>query len=155
MATGFGKWGISNGTAAGLALADLALGRDCPWLAVFDATRLKPGTSTLEIVKENANVAKRFVGDRLAALRAPSAEELGPGEGALVREGGETLAAYRDDDGALHLLSPTCTHLGCLVAWNTAERTWDCPCHGSRFASDGAVLEGPAVDPLAPASPAP
>jgi Rieske Fe-S protein len=106
----------------------------------------------VELVKENANVAKRFVADRLAALRAPSADELAPGEGALVREGGETLAAYRDEDGALHLLSPACTHLGCLVAWNTAERTWDCPCHGSRFGPDGAVLEGPAIDPLAPAS---
>jgi Rieske Fe-S protein len=75
-------------------------------------------------------------------------EEIGPGEGRIVGAGLGQRAVYRDDDGALHELSARCTHLGCIVNWNTAERTWDCPCHGSRFAANGEVIEGPAVRPL-------
>jgi Rieske Fe-S protein len=148
VATGFGKWGLSNGTAAAMMLSELALGRDHPWLAVFDSTRRKPGSSTAELVRENLDVARRFVADRLAGLRAPSLAELAPGEGSLVSHAGETLAASRDEGGGVRAFSPRCTHLGCLVAWNTAERTWDCPCHGSRFDHEGRVIEGPAVQDL-------
>ena len=148
VATGFGKWGLSNGTAAAMMLSELALGRESPWLSLFDATRLKPGTSTVQLVKENLDVAKRFIGDRLSRLVAPTVEQLAPGEGALVRHKGQPLAAYRDQHGELYALSASCTHLGCLVAWNSAERSWDCPCHGSRFDFRGRVLEGPAVEPL-------
>ena len=77
-----------------------------------------------------------------------SLEELAPGEGALILEGGRRLAAYRDDDGAPHVLQPKCTHMGCTVDWNAGERTWDCPCHGSRYDVEGKVLQGPAKDPL-------
>ena len=77
-----------------------------------------------------------------------SLEDLAPGEGALVRHEGGTVAGYRDDDGRLRAVSPTCTHLWCLLAWNDAERSWDCPCHGSRFTPDGTVIEGPAVTDL-------
>ena len=151
VATGFLKWGLTNGTAAGLILADLIAGRDNAWAATFDATRIKPIASASEFVKENVNVGKRFVGDHLSPPEARSLDEVPRGEGRLVRRGARKVAAYRDDDGALTVVSATCTHLGCQVQWNGAETSWDCPCHGSRFAPDGRVLQGPAVKDLSPA----
>jgi glycine/D-amino acid oxidase-like deaminating enzyme/nitrite reductase/ring-hydroxylating ferredoxin subunit len=148
VATGFKKWGMTTGVVAAVVLRDLILERDNPWAEVFDATRLKLGASAKKLLKENANVAKRFVGDRMRSVTAPDVSELGPGEGAVARVAGEPVAAYRDDEGRLHGVSPTCTHLGCVVAFNRAERTWDCPCHGSRFGIDGAVIQGPAIDDL-------
>jgi glycine/D-amino acid oxidase-like deaminating enzyme/nitrite reductase/ring-hydroxylating ferredoxin subunit len=148
VATGFRKWGMTNGTAAGLMIADAITGRDNPWLAAFDATRQRSTLTSGDLYKENANVGKQFVGDRLATLRPPSADSLGAGEGGIVTCAGNKVAAFRDDDGTLHAVSPVCTHLGCLVAFNTAEKTWDCPCHGSRFTVDGEVLQGPATSDL-------
>jgi glycine/D-amino acid oxidase-like deaminating enzyme/nitrite reductase/ring-hydroxylating ferredoxin subunit len=148
MATGFGKWGMTGGTAAALLLADLALGRTAMWKDLFDPSRLTLRASAPSLVKENAQVAMRFVGDRLKHPAKRSLDSLQPGEGALVQHDGEQVAAARDDDGTLHAVSARCTHLGCLVAWNNAERSWDCPCHGSRFGVDGTVLEGPAVHRL-------
>ena len=112
VATGYGKWGMTNGTVAGMILSERILGRDHPWQEAFDSTRAKPMVSLSRVVKENLNVAKHFVADRLTK------------------------------DG------PTCTHLGCRTTFNNAEGTWDCPCHGSRFDSDGRVIEGPAVRDL-------
>jgi glycine/D-amino acid oxidase-like deaminating enzyme/nitrite reductase/ring-hydroxylating ferredoxin subunit len=149
IATGFRKWGMSNGTAAAMILTDLILGRDNPWAEAFDSRRRAPKASLKTLVAENLDVGKRFVADRLHR-QVPSASELAAGEGGIVDLDGDTVAAFRDDDGALHAVSPTCTHLGCRVAFNTAERTWDCPCHGSRFGVDGRVIEGPAVEDLAP-----
>ena len=149
VATGFRKWGMTNGTAAAEILADRILGRDNPWAAAFDATRVAPGASVVSFFRENVGVAWHFVADRIAALRAPAADTLRPGEGAVVKQGGVAAACYRDDAGELHAVSSTCTHLGCRVGFNNAERTWDCPCHGSRFDIDGHVLEGPAVRDLA------
>ncbi len=150
VATGFQKWGMSNGTAAAMMLADGILGRDNPWSAAFDATRVDVAGSAKEFVGENLNVGKRFVKDHLARLTAPAAEHLAPGQGGLVDVDGEKVAAYRHPDGSLQAVSAICTHLGCTVQWNTAETTWDCPCHGSRFSCDGSVLNGPAVADLAP-----
>ena len=150
LATGFRKWGMTNGTAAAEILADLLLGRHNPWAEAFDATRIAPRVSAAGLVKENLGVARHFVADRVAALRAPTAESLRPGEGAIARHDGARAACYRDEEGEIHAVSMTCTHLGCQVAFNTAERTWDCPCHGSRFDIDGRVLEGPAVKDLSP-----
>ena len=113
IATGFRKWGMTNGTAAASMLADRIAGRDNPWQFAFDSTRVKPRQSLSTLVKENANVAKRFIGDRLA-----------------------------------HGDAPRCTHLGCVLTSNTAEGTWDCPCHGSRFDEHGRVIQGPAVKDL-------
>lgn len=152
VATGYGKWGMTNATAA-IILADLIGARDNPWAATFDSTRLAPRQSLKQLVSENLDVAKRFVGDRVGALRAGGADELAPGTGGIVKLAGDTAAAFRDDDGVLHAVSPTCTHLGCQVSLNTAERTWDCPCHGSRFDIDGRVLEGPAVKDLVKTAP--
>ena len=150
VATGFKKWGMTNGTAAGMMVADLVAGRDNPWIGAFDATRIRE-TVTRDLLRENAEVGKRFLGDRLRTLLPPDAERLQPGEGGIAHLDGEKVAAYRDDDGRLHAVSPACTHLGCLVAFNTAERTWDCPCHGSRFTVDGQVIQGPATRDLKPA----
>lgn len=147
-ATGFAKWGLSNGTAAAMMLTDMLAGRDNPWLATFDATRFGDLDSVGEAARINTEVAKRLVGDRVARLRAGDLERLAPGEGGIVHVGDHAVAAYRDLDGKVSAVSPTCTHLGCTVQWNDAERSWDCPCHGSRFGLDGAVLDGPAVKPL-------
>jgi glycine/D-amino acid oxidase-like deaminating enzyme/nitrite reductase/ring-hydroxylating ferredoxin subunit len=148
VATGYQKWGLSTGTYAAMILRDLVEGRDNAWHATFDATRIDLRHSVKPLIKENVNVAKRFIGDRINETDAKPISELKPGEGDLVRDDGELVAAYRDDDGVLHALSPKCTHLGCLVSFNSAERSWDCPCHGSRFSLDGEVLEGPALEPL-------
>ena len=148
MATGFAKWGMTGGTAAAMLLSDLALGRDHPWAKLFDPGRLTLRASAARLVKENAEAGVRFVGDRLTKPGRRSIDDLRPGEGDIVRHDGEKVAAYRDEDGAVLAVSPACTHLGCQVNFNTAERSWDCPCHGSRFAPDGSVLQGPAVHRL-------
>ncbi|HEV7773737.1 MAG TPA: FAD-dependent oxidoreductase [Conexibacter sp.] len=148
MATGFAKWGLTNGTAAALLLADLCLGRKAMWADLFDPNRLTVRQSLPKLAKENAQVAARFLGDRLRHAERRPIEDLSPGEAAILERDGTPVAAARDDDGTLHAVSARCTHLGCLVAWNAAERSWDCPCHGSRFGVDGTVLEGPAVHRL-------
>jgi glycine/D-amino acid oxidase-like deaminating enzyme/nitrite reductase/ring-hydroxylating ferredoxin subunit len=148
MATGFAKWGMTNGTAAAMVLADAVEGRESPWAETFNPSRLRPRAAAPALVKENLNVGVHFIGDRVRQVHPRSAGELEPGEGAIVKHEGETVAAYRDPDGKLTAVSPTCTHLWCRVAWNDAERSWDCPCHGSRFAVDGKVIEGPAVRDL-------
>jgi glycine/D-amino acid oxidase-like deaminating enzyme/nitrite reductase/ring-hydroxylating ferredoxin subunit len=150
VATGFMKWGLTNGTAAGMILTDLIAGRDNPWASLFDATRFKPLASATEFVKENVNVGARFVGDHLAPPDVRSVGSIPPGEAAIVRRGAGKVAAYRDEDGTLHAVSAVCTHLGCQVQWNSAERSWDCPCHGSRFDVTGHVIQGPAVKDLEP-----
>jgi glycine/D-amino acid oxidase-like deaminating enzyme/nitrite reductase/ring-hydroxylating ferredoxin subunit len=150
VATGFMKWGLTNGTAAGLILRDLIAGRPNPWADLFDSTRFKPLASAKELVKENANVGMRFVGDHGARPDERTVSELGPGEAGIVRRGAGKVAAYRDPDGVVHAVSAVCTHLGCQVKWNEAETSWDCPCHGSRYHYTGRVLQGPAVADLEP-----
>jgi glycine/D-amino acid oxidase-like deaminating enzyme/nitrite reductase/ring-hydroxylating ferredoxin subunit len=149
-ATGFGGWGMTNGVVAGILMADRILGRTNRWAPLFDANRVTARASAWPFARENAEVAGRFVADRVTAWRTTAFGDLRPGEGRVVRRGGAELAVSRDDRGELHAVSAVCTHLRCLVAWNPAERSWDCPCHGSRFGQDGEVLEGPAVRPLEP-----
>ncbi len=148
MATGFGKWGLTGGTAAALLLADLVLGRANPYADLFNPNRLNLRASATALVKENAPVAVHLVGDRLRHRGRRALDDLQPGEGDIVRHRGEKVAGYRDENGTLFAVSPTCSHMGCQVNWNRAERSWDCPCHGSRFAPDGTVLEGPATHRL-------
>jgi glycine/D-amino acid oxidase-like deaminating enzyme/nitrite reductase/ring-hydroxylating ferredoxin subunit len=148
VATGFMKWGLTNGTAAGMILTDLIGGRDNPWAGLFDSTRFKPFASARELVKENANVGVHFVGDHLGRPDVRSAEELEPGQAGIMRRGAGKVAAFREEDGTLHAVSAVCTHFGCQVKWNEAERSWDCPCHGSRFDFRGRLLQGPAVKDL-------
>jgi len=149
VATGLRKWGYTSGTAAAMILAQRVRGRTHPWAGLFDADRLQPIAAGPRFVRENANVARRMLGDPVRTrLSAPSAEDLEPGTGRIVRRGLKKYAAFRDDDGDLHLCGSKCTHLGCELRFNDSEKSWDCPCHGSRFDTRGAVLEGPAVDPL-------
>ncbi len=148
MATGFAKWGLTGGTAAAHALADLIAGRESAVAELWDPWRQTLRRSAVKFVEENAQVGARFVGDRISKPGGRPIESLRPGEGDVVRHDGEKVAAHREDDGTLVAVSPRCTHLGCQVNWNSAERSWDCPCHGSRFAPDGRVLEGPAVHAL-------
>jgi glycine/D-amino acid oxidase-like deaminating enzyme/nitrite reductase/ring-hydroxylating ferredoxin subunit len=151
VATGFRKWGLTNGTAAGQVLAARILGRAMAVAGAFDTERFTPRRSAVGVAKEGFKDARHLIGDRLRGPDGDSTDLLeAGGDGKLLKLGGELVAASRDDDGTVHAVSATCTHLGCRVAWNRAERSWDCPCHGSRFAPGGEVLQGPAVQPLKP-----
>jgi Rieske Fe-S protein len=119
-----------------------------PWASLFDPSRLPPLAAGPTLLKENAEVGLHFVGDRLKHCGTRPIEDLAPGEGDIVSVEGEKVAGYRDEDGNLVAVSTRCTHLGCQVNWNAAERSWDCPCHGSRFGPGGDVLHGPAVHGL-------
>ena len=148
MATGFAKWGMTGGTAAAMLLTDLVQRRENPWRELFDPYRLTVRASAPRLVADGLRFGLHFAGDRITKPGRRSLDDLLPGEGDIVRHDDEKVAAYRDEEGVVTAVSPTCTHLGCQVSFNVAERSWDCPCHGSRFAPDGAVLQGPAVHRL-------
>jgi len=149
VATGFGGWGMTTGLIAGKVIAELIRDGESPWARLYD-----PNRSTLlhlsTGIKENLQSAKHLIGDRIKSADVGSADEVMAGMGAIVQLEHARIALSRDASGEPCALSPVCPHMGCQVAWNEAESTWDCPCHGSRFARDGAVLHGPAVEPLAP-----
>ncbi|MDG4858521.1 FAD-dependent oxidoreductase [Streptomyces sp. T-3] len=151
VATGFGGWGMSGGVLAGQLLTRLIHGEKPLWTELYDPRRL---WSTVReaptLLKQQTDVARHFVGDRLGTTHVDSVAEIPPGTGAVVRLDGSRCAVYRDESGTAHAVSARCTHLGCLVAFNQAETAWECPCHGSRFATNGTVLQGPATRPLAP-----
>lgn len=148
VATGFKKWGMTNGTIAASLITDLILGRENPYAALYDPHRLTVAASASSFVEENVKVGAKFVGDRIAHPQRGGVDDLAPGEAAVLGVGTNQVAAYRDDAGTIHAVSAVCTHLGCIVNWNPAERTWDCPCHGSRFSFQGRVIQGPAVQDL-------
>jgi glycine/D-amino acid oxidase-like deaminating enzyme/nitrite reductase/ring-hydroxylating ferredoxin subunit len=147
MATGYGKWGFTNGTAAALTLERLLDGEETAWSEAFASNRM-PVKALPKLIKESAEDGFHFFADRI--LKRPSGElgELSAGEGGIVAHEGRAVAGYRDEAGGLHAVSPVCTHLWCRLRFNDAERSWDCPCHGSRFSPDGEVLQGPAARPL-------
>jgi len=148
VATGFGGWGMTNGTAAGMMLTDAIRGESNRWLDAFDPLRATVRASAHEFATENANVAKRFAGDWAEGILSDELRDLNYNEATICRQDGEVLGVYRDDTGDLHAVDAVCPHLGCLVQWNDGERTWDCPCHGSRFEFDGRVINGPANENL-------
>ncbi|MGI6852741.1 FAD-dependent oxidoreductase [Mesorhizobium sp. 1B3] len=137
IATGFNAWGISNGTAAGMMIADLVSAKSNPWVTLYDPARPYP---------------KDFHKNADSQSILDDVEDIAPGQGGVLVQGDEKVAVWRDDAGRLHAVSATCTHKGCTVTWNNADRTWDCPCHGSIFAADGSVIHGPARKPLASVS---
>jgi glycine/D-amino acid oxidase-like deaminating enzyme/nitrite reductase/ring-hydroxylating ferredoxin subunit len=147
VATGFSAWGMTNGTLAGLMLADLVQGRRNRYADLYDPARVTVRASASKFAKENVDVARELVGGMFRPDLS-GVEELAPGEAGVFYTRHGRTAAYRDEQGALHQVSARCTHLGCTVRWNDAERSWDCPCHGSRFDISGAVLHGPAVHAL-------
>lgn len=148
VATGFHKWGMSNGALAGMMLRDQVLGKTNQYAAVFDPTRTKmKAVDAASFIKDNASVAKELVKGKLK-MPSKTIDDLQNDQGSMVKVGKEKAGAYKDKYGQVHVVNTTCTHMGCEVGWNDAERSWDCPCHGSRFSYTGEVLEGPAVKPL-------
>jgi Rieske Fe-S protein len=149
LATGDSGHGITHGTIAGMLLTDLVVGRPNPWTTLYDPSRKTLSRhSVTEFVTETLDVAAQVARMAPVGGDVSGPDEIRPGEGAIYRNGARKVAGYRDESGALHELSAACTHLGCAVAWNSTERSWDCPCHGSRFAPTGEVLTGPAISPL-------
>ncbi len=142
IATGDSGMGITHGTIAGMLLCDLILGRENQWETLYDPAR-KTLTAAGTFLKENLNVSGQYA-DWLTRGVIDSLDEVGKGQGAVMRRGLWKLAIYRDHKGDIYELSAVCPHLGCVVSWNTIEGTWDCPCHGSRFRSNGEVINGPA-----------
>jgi glycine/D-amino acid oxidase-like deaminating enzyme/nitrite reductase/ring-hydroxylating ferredoxin subunit len=151
VATGFAKWGLTKGVVAAAILTDTILGRENSWAAVYAAKRLSLKNSAPKFVTENAKVVSWFIRDRIRPRDGrDDIDSLKAGDGTVARIKGRQVALYRDEEGELHALSARCTHLGCIVGWNRADRTWECPCHGSRFGADGTLLQGPATEPLSP-----
>jgi glycine/D-amino acid oxidase-like deaminating enzyme/nitrite reductase/ring-hydroxylating ferredoxin subunit len=146
VATGDSGHGMTHGTIAGILIRDLILGRANEWERLYDPSR-KTARSAADYVRENLNVVKQYA-DYVTPGEVRSEDEIRPGEGAVIRQGLKKQAVYRDEAGGLHRASAVCPHLGCIVHWNSLERTWDCPCHGSRFGIDGSVLNGPAIGGL-------
>jgi len=150
VATGDSGMGLTHGTIAGMLLCDLILGRPNPWAKLYSPARV-PVKAAGEFAREDLNMAAQYA-DWLTPGDVKSADEIAPDSGAIVRRGLEKLAVYRDESGALHERAAVCPHLGCIVHWNPGEKTWDCPCHGSRFDAYGKVINGPANQDLASVS---
>jgi len=147
VASGFHKWGLSSASFAARILRDLIAGRDNAWAGRFNPSRI--GVRGLpKLAQINARVAADLVGDRVIPASTATASDVPRGEARVVRDGLGKTGVFRAEDGSLHSVSLRCTHLGCLLRFNAAERSWDCPCHGSRFDIDGTVLEGPATASL-------
>jgi Rieske Fe-S protein len=148
MSTGYSGTGMTYGTLGAMLLSDFALERENPYAALYDPARKSLGSIVENVVTKVTEIPKRLIEKVTHAdVEATSVDEVGEGEGKIVSSGGTKVAAARID-GALRLLDPTCTHMGCTVAWNAAEKSWDCPCHGSRFDTNGEVLNGPATAKL-------
>ena len=148
IATGFAGNGMTFGTLGAMIAVDGILGRTNPWAGLFDPSRKAIRSGAWSYVTENKDYPYYLVRDRFAGPEGRSLRQVGRGQGMILDLDGKRVAAYRDADGSTTLRSATCTHMGCEVKWNTAERTWDCPCHGSRFKPTGQVLAGPAESPL-------
>jgi len=143
-ATGYNGNGMMLGSVSAEILAETILGKQHPFAELFSTTRIKPVDGFTEFIKENADVVYHFVADRLSFDEKDSLKGLKPGTGKVVKLDGKKVAAFRDENGEIHALDPVCTHAGCIVNWNQEEKSWDCPCHGARYDTDGRVLNGPA-----------
>jgi glycine/D-amino acid oxidase-like deaminating enzyme/nitrite reductase/ring-hydroxylating ferredoxin subunit len=147
-ATGYAGNGLTFGTLGAMLMSDAILGRTNPWTDLFDPSRKAITRGVWDYLAENVDYPYYLIRDRFASAEARSLRAVKRGQGTIIERGGGRVAAYRDPSGAVTLRSATCTHMGCIVGWNTAERTWDCPCHGSRFKPTGEVISGPAEAPL-------
>jgi glycine/D-amino acid oxidase-like deaminating enzyme/nitrite reductase/ring-hydroxylating ferredoxin subunit len=143
IATGYNGNGMMFGTIAGKIISDNILGRENIYNKLFNPSRIKPVAGFMDFVKENADVAYHFIADRFSAEDIHSLKDLKADDGIIVKYNGEKLAVYKDAEGKVTALNPVCTHAGCIVGFNHAEKSWDCPCHGGRFDTDGKVLTGP------------
>jgi glycine/D-amino acid oxidase-like deaminating enzyme/nitrite reductase/ring-hydroxylating ferredoxin subunit len=149
IATGFSTDGLVYGTMAAQIITDRIAGKDNPYAETYSPHRHHPLQSAGQFIKENINVLAQYLKDFPGVADVKEAEQVKAGQGKIISQKGEKLAVYRDEENKLHVCSAVCTHMDCIVTWNQAERTWDCPCHGSRFNYDGTVLEGPAITDLA------
>ena len=147
-ATGFAGNGMTFGTLAGLMARDRCLGRENPWQELFSVDRKKIRGAAWHYLKENVDYPYFYLKDRVTSAEGTSTRAVHRGEGKILKLDGRRVACSRDEKGKLTVLDAQCTHMGCVVRWNGAEKTWDCPCHGSRFHSSGEVLAGPAEEPL-------
>lgn len=146
VATGFQKWGMTNSMVSAMILRDLIVNGKSKWQDVYNPSRKNIIASAKNLIVENLKVAQNLIDGKLSSL--PEDIDLKPGEAKVVRIEGERVGVYKDEEGKLHLVNTTCTHMGCELNWNPAEKSWDCPCHGSRFTYTGEIIEGPAVKPL-------
>lgn len=146
VATGFKKWGMTNSTASAMILTDLITKGESPWQEVYSPSRFGSAASIVNAIAHNADVAANYISGKLEI--APTDINIKEGEAKIITVDGQKVGAYRDEKGVLHIVDTTCTHVGCELKWNDAEKTWDCPCHGSRFTYDGDIVEGPAHYPL-------
>jgi glycine/D-amino acid oxidase-like deaminating enzyme/nitrite reductase/ring-hydroxylating ferredoxin subunit len=151
VATGFSGNGMTMGTFAGLLLTDLILGNEPAAAKVFDPNRFRVAAGAVTFIEENLAFPTYLALDRLQPASRGELDALAPGEGKIIQLEGERVAASKDPEGNVHAVTAVCPHMGCIVHWNSAAVTWDCPCHGSRFMTDGKVLSGPATSGLAPA----
>ena len=144
VATGYGGNGITYSHIAAITLSDLIVKGQSEFADLYSPGRIKPVAGFAAFVQENADVVKEFVAKRVAVEKIDGLSELAHGEAKVVKYEGETVAIYKDESGGIHALNPVCTHAKCVVGWNRAEKTWDCPCHGARYDINGKVLTGPA-----------
>ena len=145
VATGFKKWGMTNSVASAMIIKDLILKGESKWQDVYNPQRGNIVASAATFAVQNADVAYQLISGK---LERPDDIGIEKGEGKVVEYKGKRTGVYKDAQGNLHLLDTTCTHMGCELQWNDAEKTWDCPCHGSRFSYTGDIIEGPALYPL-------
>ena len=149
LATGFHKWGMTNSMASSMILKDLIVKGESPWSDVYDPSRKNILASTKEFLGQNLNVAGQLIDGKASPMpENPEDIVIRRGEGKILQAYGERAGAYRDEDGRVHLVNTTCTHMGCELNWNPSEKSWDCPCHGSRFTYTGEIIQGPAVKNL-------
>ena len=148
VATGFGGNGMSCGTISAILLSDLLVKGKSDYQDLFDPNRLKPIAGFARFVKEQADVVGKMIGGHVSSDKISELTEIAPGEARVVKYEGHKLAIYKDETGRVHAVNPVCPHAKCVVEWNNAEQSWDCPCHGSRFNADGLMLTGPASQDL-------
>lgn len=146
--TGYAGNGMIFGTLSGKIFCDLIMNKESKYEKVFNPNRIKPIAGFTEFVKENADVVSEFIGKRFSYEKVSELAELAPGEGKLAEWDGKKVALYKDENGKVYAVDPVCPHAKCIVDWNIAEKSWDCPCHGSRFSCNGAMLTGPATTDL-------
>jgi len=148
VATGFGGNGMTLGSLAAKILCGLLVNKDSPYEKLFSPGRIKPISGFANFVKENADVVSSFIGKRFSYEKISELVELAPGEAKLAIWDDKKVALYKEENGRIHALDPVCPHAKCIVTWNNAERSWDCPCHGGRYAPNGDFLSGPATHGL-------
>jgi glycine/D-amino acid oxidase-like deaminating enzyme/nitrite reductase/ring-hydroxylating ferredoxin subunit len=146
--TGYAGAGLTLGTVASKVISDTILGRKTEYTSLYDPLRFKPMASGHSFIAQNANVAKWMITDQLTHHHTSEIKQIAPNEGKVIDVGGKKLAIFRNENGRIHVLSSKCTHMGATVHWNTAEKTWDCPCHGGRYKANGEICEGPQLKDL-------